>query len=467
MKGDSSARRIEVVASRDELNLAEYPFCLLTNRPYGERSSIRVEREVRDPATGGITKQEWTATGNEKGLPTARDMDVYVALMELGKRYGIDSDRKIHFSRYELVRLQRRTPGMLTYEQLEESLERLAGVKIYTRDAFFDARTKRRTSTAFGIIDNYKIVDARLKLREGREGEQLELHFHRSWVQLNSVLYDQVERGGLKELDTETYYRLRYHVSRRLFRFLDRMREKGAARYEVDLSELAHLMPLHDTRPSRQLRDLGKAHEELVLVGYLEKVEEARTRAGVRLVYAFPAVKLDRKAEALVRRGISTDVARRLAQDLPERIDAQVETFDRLVAESSPRIGRNPAGYLRRAIEEGWAAPPARPAARPTARSSAALAPRLREEKALRQLYQSLDEATRREIDERAIARAREEVGPTSSERALALAAARWRDEILRESSQQGPRDPVPGAGGKEPQANSPRATPIAALRDR
>ena len=85
-----TTRSTDLVPSRDELNLAEFPFCLLTDRTYRGRNSITIEREVRDPSTGRLARQQWTATGNEKGLPTATDMDVYVALMQIAARDRCD-----------------------------------------------------------------------------------------------------------------------------------------------------------------------------------------------------------------------------------------------------------------------------------------------------------------------------------------------------------------------------------------
>src|SRR5439155_5760686 len=112
------------------------------------------------------------------------DMDVYVALNQIAARDGIDKDRRIHFSRHELVKMQRRTPCQPMYERLKRSLERLVGVTIYAEEAFIDAKTgRRRTSQGVGILDGYRMEDCRFKVREpGPEGEQLEFHFHRSWV---------------------------------------------------------------------------------------------------------------------------------------------------------------------------------------------------------------------------------------------------------------------------------------------
>ena len=42
-----TAKSTDLAPSRDELNLAEFPFCLLTDRTYRGRNSITIEREIQ------------------------------------------------------------------------------------------------------------------------------------------------------------------------------------------------------------------------------------------------------------------------------------------------------------------------------------------------------------------------------------------------------------------------------------
>ena len=62
--------------------------------------------------------------------------------------------------------------------------------------------------------------------------------------------------------------------------------------------------------------------------------------------------------EALTKRGITKNTARRLAQKYAsELIEQKIEVLDWLVDTKSPLVGRNPPGYLRKSIEESWEAP--------------------------------------------------------------------------------------------------------------
>ena len=63
--------------------------------------------------------------------------------------------------------------------------------------------------------------------------------------------------------------------------------------------------------------------------------------------------------DALTQFRISTNVANNLARSYPETyILAKLDFVQWLVETRSPLVGKNPAGYLRRAIEEDYAAPP-------------------------------------------------------------------------------------------------------------
>jgi phage replication O-like protein O len=63
--------------------------------------------------------------------------------------------------------------------------------------------------------------------------------------------------------------------------------------------------------------------------------------------------------EALTNFGITTNVADQLSTTYPEAyLLAKLDLVQWLVDSRSPLVGKNPAGYLRRAIEEDYAAPP-------------------------------------------------------------------------------------------------------------
>jgi len=63
-------------------------------------------------------------------------------------------------------------------------------------------------------------------------------------------------------------------------------------------------------------------------------------------------------AERLAQRGLTEATARKLVKNYStERIQRQMEIFDWLVEHGSPLVRKNPAGYLRKSIEENYEPP--------------------------------------------------------------------------------------------------------------
>src|SRR3954469_17712561 len=81
---------------RDEMNLAEFPIALLTDRVPDGLKTLEF-------ATGS---GKLIVTGSDAhGLPTAMDADVIIGLIQLTKLRNNFTDPTVGFSRYELLRL--------------------------------------------------------------------------------------------------------------------------------------------------------------------------------------------------------------------------------------------------------------------------------------------------------------------------------------------------------------------------
>ena len=66
---------------KDEMNLAEYPFSLLTHRIPPNRKTYSLTQHITD-SQGRTVKQTWSVLGSDKyGLPTPYDDDVILALL--------------------------------------------------------------------------------------------------------------------------------------------------------------------------------------------------------------------------------------------------------------------------------------------------------------------------------------------------------------------------------------------------
>lgn len=355
---------------KDEMNLAEYPFALLTRRMSENQKTIEVEQQVRGE-NGEIIVQSWVVTGSDRyGLPLAVDEDIYIALMKILKDNGFQ-DRTIPFTRYQILKILGKEMSKREYDRIQQSLDRLVGTTITSKNAFWDNRRKCYVSKAFHIFDAYELYREQPG-RKSAHSPELPM----SYVVLSSFLFESIKAGYVKNLNIDFYLSLDTPLAKRLFRFLDKKAYNNRT-FEIGVMRLAEKLPVHDAYPSQVKRRLDEAHKELIRQGFLAEVRYDRKRDGEeKVVYTFARPRQSPPeeeappnplVELLVERGIARTVAEDLVEHHPEeRIRKHVEAFDRLRAEESPRIRRNPAGYLRRAIEEDYAV--AEPATAPRRR---------------------------------------------------------------------------------------------------
>src|SRR4028118_25681 len=264
---------------RDELNLAEFPITLLSDRvpkgcktlvfedkvfdrQHGEAvtrkltvtgsdasglptaAAARVPRGCRPPVCGDrvfdrqhgeVVTRKLTVTGSDAyGLPTAVDDEVLVALLQLTKLDGF-RDPKVHLSRYELLRILGWKDVGKNYQRIEEALNRGMGVALYYEKAWWDNDAKAWVDAKFHILDNVQILAKAERERLRRRGQ---FDLFNSWFKWNEVVFKSFRADNLKRLDLDTYFRLKSSTAKRMFRFLDK-RFYHRGRWEFDLSEFA------------------------------------------------------------------------------------------------------------------------------------------------------------------------------------------------------------------------------------
>ena len=74
-------------SAKDEMNLAEFPIALVTDRvPEGEKT-IRFQDRIFDERKGQlVTRKVLITASDEYGLPTAKDDEVILGLIQLTRR---------------------------------------------------------------------------------------------------------------------------------------------------------------------------------------------------------------------------------------------------------------------------------------------------------------------------------------------------------------------------------------------
>ena len=249
--------------SRDEMNLAEFPLAVLSTRVNQNLKTLEF-KDFQRSKNGELIERKWLITGADKfGLPTATDDDVVLGLINLTMEHGF-RDRKVYFSRYELLKILRWSTEGRSYTRLTKSLDRLSGVRIRAANAFYDNKSKAYQTRNFGIIDAYELNDER------GSGQQKKSFF--IW---SEVLFDSFRVGFIKKLDLDLYFSLKSAVSRRLYRYLDK-HFYFRSTVERELMTLA-FEKLGISRNYKYVssvkQQLKPALEELVRIGFLSGYE--------------------------------------------------------------------------------------------------------------------------------------------------------------------------------------------------
>jgi Replication initiator protein A len=354
---------------RDEMNLAEFPITLLTDRvPKDQREAV-YQDEIFDERTGLVLTRKLTVSGGNHGLTTPCDDEVILSLIQLTKQKNNFTNRKVDFTRHELVQLLGWSVGGASYDRILLSLKRWTSVFLQYENAWRDNRTKTWTSVGFHIIDKYELTDTRVG------GEQFDLT--PSFIIWGEDIFESFQAGYLKPLDYDLCMGLGNSTAKRMYRFLDkRFHHKGD--WAFDLREFAHEhigLGRHYEGPAHLKRNLMPAIDELERIGFLEPLGQADRfqKDGrdwkIRLIQKRNVVEALATEEAkpsippsliaeLVNRAVHKSTAAELTQRSPgEFIEAKLEVFDWLMKKKDARVRKSPAGYLVKSITDDYSAP--------------------------------------------------------------------------------------------------------------
>jgi hypothetical protein len=355
---------------RDELNLAEFPICLLGDRVPRGLKTLEFEDSVFDRQAGARVIRKLTVTGSDRyGLPTASDDEVLVALIQLTRLKDF-TDRHIQFTRAQIISMMGWNDGGDSYARIEESLNRWVGVTLYYDKAWWDREAQAWVDAKFHMLENVLLVKLDNWQRAAARREPTP-----SWFSWNEVVFASFRAENLKRLDVAVYFALRSSVARRMYRFLDK-RFYLRARWEFDLADFAreHIGLSRSYAPSKLKEKLASAIEELEAIGFLTPMNPgerygkvacgswriALVRGSALAAPAPPSLDVPggELQRELVARGVRPSKAAELASGPhAARVRGKLEVFDRLAAAKDRRIAINPAGYLVKSVEDDYAAP--------------------------------------------------------------------------------------------------------------
>ncbi len=358
--------------SRDEMNLAEFPLTVLSTRADPSLKTLEFKDNIKG-RNGELLERKWVITGADKfGLPTASDDEVLLGLLKITVDAGM-RERKVFFTRYELLKTLKWTTEGRSYSRLQKALDRLSGVRIKASNAFYDNETKVHSTRNFGIVDAYEI-------NSGSDA-----HAKTSYFTWSETIFKSFQSGFIKKLDLDFYLDLQSAVSKRLYRYLDK-HFWYKSRVQIDLFTLAHekIGISRSYQYASSIRQqLDPAIDELVKHGFIEgatydgkgkntvvtllsarqkpRVTEStnndQTRRAINVISnteGDDSLKTE-VIHALVTRGIGESQALKLVgvreEETLKRILQIVNYFDYLVASSSRLISKSPVGFLYRAVE--------------------------------------------------------------------------------------------------------------------
>lgn len=267
--------------SRDEMNLAEFPLAILSTRHDASVKTLEFS-DTLFGKNGERTERKWIITGADKfGLPTASDDEVLLGLLRLsaGQEFR---DRKVTFTRYELLRILKWSTEGRSYGRLQRALDRLSGVRIKTSNGFFDNSTKSHQTRNFGIIDAYELNDSRAERDVPRSGSASgvgasgvgagkEPAQKPSFFIWSEAMFNSFQSGFIKKLDLDFLLGLKSAVSKRLYRFLDK-HFWYRSKIQYNLFTLAHEkigISRNYSYASQLKQQLEPAIDELVANGFL------------------------------------------------------------------------------------------------------------------------------------------------------------------------------------------------------
>jgi hypothetical protein len=333
-----------------EPNIEEWPVFQLGR---SKSNSAVVERTVQGEDGSSLKQRMEISAPGKYRLPGRFDYDVYSAVLELLEiRGGIPESGALGFSLHELILLMDLEPSGRTYEEVKRSLRRIAATVLESDNAFWSNGAQRH------ISDTFRLWDVTFDAVTGKNG-----YGSRHRIEFGKLFKRSFEERYLRGLDIEFYWGLASPVAKRLYRLVD-LKRAGAAVWGTDLFELQKQIPIGPYAYVSKIKEkLKAAHEELIERGFLSGVTyRERSKVLYEVSKRFRTRRKDLELagtqeeivaiQLLTHSGLRGDVARDLvAKHGPAHCTRCANALP------YQKGLRNPAGWLRKAIEHGYELP--------------------------------------------------------------------------------------------------------------
>ena len=394
------------------------------------------------------------------GLPITADQDTYLALFKLAtemQRHQGRVTNPIGFTSAEILRLQDKSPvSGFHYKELFEQLMRIKTTTIMSEGAVWLAGRKVWAKDAFNVLD--RVVFFGKELPDGTIADK-------NYVWLSEWQLENINNNYLLPIDFDTYKKLKNHIAKALVPLLQiwlyASREEGC--FEKRYDELCQVLNVRQYHYLSEIkRNFTPSLDELKAHDYLAdwKIEKTSDKKAYKIIFyhgekfhrdrrrrlkkkeaaALPPAQeppatpqsqpeqgsaaqplppeRSEKELAFIRQlneqfGVIILKADELVQRFPDETERQLEAWPYRTDENV----REPAGFIIRAIEQGFSLPKAYLEAKEqaTAREKAAAAAKV---KAQVEAEQARQEAAASARDEARLA------ALTEADRAVLQAAA-------------------------------------------
>lgn len=377
--------------TRSEINFLQFPFFALSWR--GLRSKTKTEYRFVEERDGKKVDLLWQVLANtEYGYPNPFDYKVARAIdVVIDEAYAQNSNQlpnPIQFSIYRLARLigLKSDSSIRVYKRIRESIERIKATVVKSAGSFYLADAEIWIDDVFSLYDRVSFRGARMA--DGTVAET-------NYIWLNEFYLRNINARYVMPLDYEFLSRLKNPLSRRICEVLTPKfygLPDNQPYYHLDYLNYCQTLPV---TPQKYYSDVQKqfkaVHEELGKVKYLTKVvyvlhEDSKSVKTIRfylgdrakrerngeflrqakmpdieeqLLLPIPGVthpiELSEHAQRLLERGLSKQAAVTLTDSYPsDLIREKLEIFDFLKDVGSDLVSENPAGWLRKAVEENF-----------------------------------------------------------------------------------------------------------------
>ena|GEM_PF-632287 len=293
---------IEKKEGKDEMNLAEYPFTLLSKKQLQNKNTIEYA-DVRY-IDGKEIEIKWIVTGSSKyGLPTGYDQDVYLAILQSWMEDNFKSKVIPIKSVYDLLRkMGIKNPGAREYDRVKKAIQRLVGVTIYSENSFYNKEEQKyEKSIGFHLFENFRLVKKKeikgVKAKKDNDDEIC------GFITASDVLFNSAQTANLKDIDLKFFYSLSSPLSKRMYRLLDRKKFVGDGFFRMDIFRFAMKIGLATSDgkgnyyPSAVKRDLETPFNELIEKGFIYSVKYKtsanRKSENIEIRYKKPAEAKD------------------------------------------------------------------------------------------------------------------------------------------------------------------------------